>query len=81
MDLVHDGWDILLADQGRILMAWDPDLGALEPYVGAVVKKRLISKLRTLKHNPFTDRPLEPEELLIWRVRRSLATYHDACRS
>ncbi|MCA9554651.1 MAG: sigma-70 family RNA polymerase sigma factor [Myxococcales bacterium] len=61
VDLVHDGWDILLADQGRILMAWDPDLGALEPYVGAVVKKRLISKLRTLKHNPFTDRPLEPE--------------------
>jgi len=29
----------------------------------------------------FADRPLEPEEVLIWRVRRSLATYHDACRS
>ena len=61
VDLVHDGWDLLLADRGRILAAWDPERGPLEPYVGAVVKKRLISKLRTLKHNPFTDRPLEAE--------------------
>jgi DNA-directed RNA polymerase specialized sigma24 family protein len=66
VDLVHDGWDILLADRGRVLLGWDPELGALEPYVGAVVRKRLISKLRTLKHNPFTDRPLEPE--IIQRV-------------
>jgi D-tagatose-bisphosphate aldolase class II non-catalytic subunit len=37
-----------------------------------------------LQHLPgathFADTPLQPEEVLIWRVGQSLATYHAACK-
>ncbi|MCP4384054.1 MAG: D-tagatose-bisphosphate aldolase, class II, non-catalytic subunit [Hyphomicrobiales bacterium] len=29
----------------------------------------------------FADRPLDPQELLIWRVSESLSTYHRACQA
>ena len=63
VDLVHDGWDILLASDGKALRRWDPTTGPLEPYVSRVVRNRLVSKLRTLKHNPFTEDPIGAETI------------------
>lgn len=44
---------------------------------------RLIPPPLLWQHMPeaqgFADKPLDPAELLIWRVRKSLAAYHSAC--
>lgn len=63
VDLVQDAWQVLLAKDGEALLRWDPDAGALDPYVTKIVKNRLISKLRTMKHSPFTEDPTGGEAL------------------
>lgn len=63
VDLTQDAWAILLHKEALALRNWDPNTGALEPYVARVVKNRLISKLRTKKHSPFTEDPTEADTL------------------
>lgn len=63
VDLTQEAWGVLLDKRGRALLDWDPAKGPLDPYVSRVVKNRLVSKLRTLKHNPFTDDPTADETL------------------
>lgn len=80
VDLVHDGWDVLLDKQGQALRRWDPATGPLDPYVARVVKNRLVSKLRTMKHNPFTEDPTQGEALerLVGLGERVSARIEDA---
>ncbi len=63
VDLTQDAWAILLQKEALALRNWDPNTGPLEPYVARVVKNRLISKLRTKKHSPFTEDPTEGDAL------------------
>ena len=53
--------------------------GLLEALSGRLIPPPLL-----WQHMPeaqgFADKPLDPSELLIWRVRKSLAAYHSACR-
>lgn len=63
VDLVQDAWQVLLTKDGEALLRWDPVTGPLDPYVAKIVKNRLISKLRTMKHSPFTEEPTGGETL------------------
>jgi D-tagatose-1,6-bisphosphate aldolase subunit GatZ/KbaZ len=69
----------------RIRYYWTaPDArAAVERLTAALAGKRVPLPL-LWQHLPgadqFADVPLDPQELLIWRIGKSLSTYHRACR-
>ena len=63
-DLVQDCFRILFADDARVLRAWDPERGLnLKGYVAMVSEREAISVLRSRRRNPFTEDPVEAEQL------------------
>ena len=54
----------LFKDQGRALGDWDPERGlSLEAFVGMVADRRVISVLRRMRRNPWTEKPTEAHML------------------
>lgn len=71
-DLVQECFRNLFANDGRVLRGWDPERGmGLKGYVGMVCEREVISVLRSRRRNPFTEDPVEVDEL-----ERSAAPQH-----
>jgi D-tagatose-1,6-bisphosphate aldolase subunit GatZ/KbaZ len=73
-----------LSDRIRYYWTAPEAQAAVERLIAALAGKRVPLPLIWL-HLPgadkFADIPLDPQELLIWRVGKSLSTYHRACRA
>jgi D-tagatose-1,6-bisphosphate aldolase subunit GatZ/KbaZ len=69
----------------RIRYYWAaPQARAAVDRLTAALRGRRVPLPLLWQHLPgaadFADTPLDPEEVLIWRVREALSTYHRACR-
>jgi DNA-directed RNA polymerase specialized sigma24 family protein len=55
---------LLFEDDAAILRAWREDAGlSLASFAGLVARRRTISRLRSKRRNPWTDSPIEQEDL------------------
>lgn len=63
-DLTQEIFLELFDDGGRVLRDWDPDRGLdLEHFVALVAERRVISRLRRKRRNPWTEEPTGAEDL------------------
>ena len=63
-DLTQEIFLELFDDNGKVLRDWNPDRGLeLEPFVAMVAERRVISRLRRKRRNPWTEEPTELEDL------------------
>lgn len=63
-DMVQDVLVVLFENDAKVLRAWRADGGlGLEGYAALVAERRVISKLRTRRGNPWTETPLDADEL------------------
>ena len=63
-DLTQDVFSALLADGAKTLRDWQPERGlSLERFVGLVAERRVISALRRVRRNPWTEEPTPMEAL------------------
>lgn len=63
-DLVQDTWAALLERGGRALLAWDPERGLdFARFVGLFAERAIAMRLRTRKHNPWTEDPTADDRL------------------
>ena len=71
-----------LSDRIRYYWTSEPAQSAVARLYGALAGKAVPLPL-FWQHMPaaalFSDAPLDPEEVLVWRVTKSLAEYHAAC--
>lgn len=71
-----------LSDRIRYYWTSEPAQSAVARLYGALAGKAVPLPL-FCQHMPaaalFSDAPLDPEEVLVWRVTKSLAEYHAAC--
>lgn len=58
LDMIQDAFASLLAEDGRILRAWDPGRGSsLSTFVRLVVRRHVAGILRSKRHNPYVEPP------------------------
>jgi RNA polymerase sigma-70 factor (ECF subfamily) len=63
-DLTQEIFLELFDDGCRILRSWQPERGlSLESFVAMVAERRVISRLRRKRRNPWTEEPTEIQEL------------------
>ncbi len=63
-DLTQEIFLELFDDRGKVLRDWRPDRGLpLESFVAMVAERRVISRLRRKRRNPWTEEPTEIDEL------------------
>lgn len=75
-DLTQDVFARLFADGARALRTWEPDKGlSLANFVGLVAEREVLTILRSKRRNPWSERPIDGEE-----VARALETGADAQR-
>jgi tagatose-1,6-bisphosphate aldolase non-catalytic subunit AgaZ/GatZ len=68
----------------RIRYYWaSPDAKASLDRLLSILRGKSVPWTLVAQHLPearhFADSPLDPEEVLIWRVTRSISAYHAAC--
>lgn len=63
-DMTQDVFGALFANDGRVLRAWDPERGlSLANFVGLVADRHVASMLRSGRKSPWTDTPVELDEM------------------
>ena len=63
-DLCQDVWMKLFANDGHVLLTWDPKRGAsLHNFVGLVAEYQVLAYLRNGKSNPQKEEPWPEDEL------------------
>lgn len=60
-DLVQEVLERLLARDGKILRAWDPERGSLPRFVRVVTRRHVIGVIRSKRRNPYSERPTPSE--------------------
>ena len=57
-DLTQEAFIHLLERDGRVLRQWDPTRGrTIASFVGLAARRFVLSRLRTLRHHPWAERP------------------------
>jgi len=62
-DLTQDVFVMLLADNGRRLLAWDPSCGSVSVFFGLIAQRCVHNILSSRKQSPWTEDPAEVNEL------------------
>jgi len=63
-DMTQDVFGALFANGGRVLRAWDSERGlSLANFVGLVADRHVASMLRSGRRSPWTDTPIELDEM------------------
>lgn len=59
-DMVHEVFVRLLADDGKLLRAWDPQRGrSLSSYVRMIARTQMATIMRSGRRNPWTEDPTD----------------------
>lgn len=59
-DFVQEVFIALLADRGKVLRSWDPARGrSLASFVRLVARRRVAALLRSSRHTPWLDEPID----------------------
>jgi RNA polymerase sigma-70 factor (ECF subfamily) len=62
-DMVQEVFEMLLADDGRRLLAWDPERGSAATFFGLIAERCVLNILTNRKKNPWTEDPEEEDSL------------------
>ena len=65
-DLVQETFAGIFAHGGRTLRSWDPARGlGFLGFIGLVAERKVGMRMRTMKHNPWTEDPTATDALMI----------------
>jgi RNA polymerase sigma factor (sigma-70 family) len=62
-DMVQEVFEMLLADDGRRLLAWDPERGSAATFFGLIAERCVLNILANRKKSPWTEDPEEEDTL------------------
>lgn len=62
-DMVQEVFEMLLADDGRRLLAWDPERGSAATFFGLIAERCVLNILANRRKSPWTEDPEEEDTL------------------
>jgi RNA polymerase sigma-70 factor (ECF subfamily) len=62
-DMVQEVYEFLLANDGRRMLAWDPDKGSAKTFFGLLAERCVLNILSSRRKSPWTEDPVEEQHL------------------
>ena len=62
-DMVQDVFEFLLANHGRRLLAWNPELGSAKTFFGIIAERCVLNILDSRRRSPWTEDPVDQNKL------------------